>query len=211
MDGILVLFFNLLWKNVTAPSFRTMLVLLPVQWRKVLERLGCSLNQEDNSAGGSWMLCECSVWSNVKLRLEVSAAGLASPGSSSFLGRAHRALPRRAPCARGRAAASLPAGFRCFLQAPGCSVLLVLLLWNLGALGEASVRPASPGWELQLLLLWWDCLNKKLKIILDYFCGSQTKPQKLFIQALTKCDKIPFIKGVSKVGQFLYGLIFFLY
>lgn len=27
-------------------------------------------------------------------------------------------------------------------------------------------------------------------------------PRKLFIQALTKCDKIPFIKGVKKLGQF---------
>lgn len=73
-------------------------------------------------------------------------------------------------------------------------------LWGQPALGESCSSFCSDG-----------TVNKKLKIILNYFCGSQTKPQKLFIQALTKCDKIPFIKGVSKVGQFLYGLIFFLY
>lgn len=136
---------------MTAPSLRTMLVLLPVQWRKALERLGCLLDQEDNSAGGSWMPWECSVWSNLRLRLEVSAAGLASPGSSSLLceqwfpGKSTQGPAQESPCARGRSAPSLPAGSRCSLQGPGCSVPLVLLLWNLGALGEASVRPASPG------------------------------------------------------------------
>lgn len=114
---------------MTAPSSRTMLVLLPVQWRKALERLGCLLNQEGNSAGGSWMLCECSVWSNVKLRLEVSAAGLASPGSSSFLGRAHRAL---CSWALGSVAPS-------WVQALSASS------WLLCAPCAAAVEPGSSG------------------------------------------------------------------
>lgn len=91
---------------MTAASSKTTLVLLLVQWRKVLKRLGCLLNQGENSARGFWILCECAVWrpSEIETRGFFRAGHpLAGPvccvcwgcEGSSFLGRA-----RRMPCQR---------------------------------------------------------------------------------------------------------------
>lgn len=154
------------------------------------------------AARGFWILCECGVWrqSEIETRGVYFRAGhpLAGPVccvGSSFLGRAHRVPCQGELCSLLLSIVRSELGSMC-VPGPDCSVLLALLLWTLVTVGEASVRLASPWWKLQLLLLWWDCLKKRLKIILNYFCRSQIVLQKLFIQALTKCDKIPFIKGV---------------
>lgn len=146
---------------MTAPSSKTTLVLLLVQWRKVLKRLGCLLNQGENSARGFWILCECGVWrpSEMETRgffrahilwqdqFAVCAEDVRAVGSWEE----HTGCPAKessAPCCLAsstqRSHLLHLAGSRCFVQGQDCSVGHALLLWKLVAVGEASVRPASP-------------------------------------------------------------------
>lgn len=153
------------------------------------------LNWGDNSARGFWILCDCGVCRQreIETRDFYFRAGHPEAGAvccvcwgfvgSSFLRRGH---PAKESWAHGawhralRAASPTPCWFWCFVRGRECSVVHVLLLWKVVAVAEASVRLASPWWNLQLLLQWWDCLKKRLKIILRYFCGSQTVPQTFY-------------------------------
>lgn len=129
---------------MTAPSFRTVLVLLLVQWRKVVERLGCLLQGDSGScvnavSGG-----------NLKLRLKASTSELDILWQDQFVVWAavsweeHTGCPAKGSCARCCSALSALSWARCCVPGPDCSVLLALLLWTLVTVGEASVRLASP-------------------------------------------------------------------
>lgn len=102
---------------------------------------------------------------NLKLRLEASTSGLGILWQDQFVACAegvqavvsweeHTGCSAKESCARWCLAPSTqgshlphPARFRCFVlqcKVGDCSVVHVLLLWKLVAVGEASVRPASP-------------------------------------------------------------------
>lgn len=136
-----------------------MLVLLLIQWRKVLKGLGCLLNQGENSARGFWILCEFGVWrqSEIEARGFYFRAGhpLAGPvcclcwgcAGSSFLGRARRMLCQRELCllVLGTIHSGLPSPAPCSVQMLCASVQGQWLLCGPCA---ASVEVGRCGWGI---------------------------------------------------------------
>lgn len=136
-----------------------MLVLLLIQWRKVLKGLGCLLNQGENSARGFWILCEFGVWRQSEIETQgfYFRAGhpLAGPvcclcwgcAGSSFLGRAHRMLCQRELCSLvlGTIHSGLPSPAPCSVQMLCASVQG---RWLLCGPCAASVEVGCCGWGI---------------------------------------------------------------
>lgn len=146
-----------------------MLVLLLIQWRKVLERLGCLLSWGRNWARWRWVPCECCVWRQPETGTRGFSFGAGCPlagpvycrcwrcAGSSFSGRPHR------------------------WQMPSCPAVA---LWN-----GCPAKARHAGWYLQSIVclrlpsptLWSDalcflqCFSRKGEWSLCDPCADYTK------------------------------------